>query len=134
MTRQSLEVTARRGIAGGLGLFGLGVLLLPLAEVRDNPSRAAWAVLMIHVIGPVLAVALLSLLPRWPRLRPDVRVGLVFVLAFGLPVLGFSVVRSGYLAEEALVALVIALSAAALWWVALGQRLDAAAAAKRPSD
>ena len=132
MRPQSLEVTVKRGIVGGLGLFGLGVLLLPWADVRDNPSRATWEVLVIHVTGPVVAVALLSLWPRWPRLKPDARVGMVFATAFGLPVLGLSLVGVGDLAGRALVALVVALSVSALWWVALGQRLDAAAAGRLP--
>lgn len=134
MQPQSLGVTAKRGIVGGLGCFGLGVLLVPLADVRDNPSRAAWAVLLIHVIGPVVAVAALSSWPRWPRLKPDARVGILFATAFGLPVIALSLVRVGSLAERALVALVVALSVSALWWVALGQRLDAAAAGRRPPN
>jgi len=79
---QSLELTAKRGIVGGLGVFGLGALLVPIAGVRDNPSPAAWSALGIHLAGPILAIVLLSNWRRWPHLNPQVRVGVLMLTAF----------------------------------------------------
>ena len=69
---------------------------------------------------------LLSRWSRWPRLKPDARVGLLIIAVWVLPVAVLALVRHGIPAGTALVALVLALSTTALWWVVFGQRLDAA--------
>jgi hypothetical protein len=121
----SLELSAKRGIVGGLGLFGLAVLLAPIDAARDDSTVAAWLALAIHVVGPLLAVAAMSSWRRWRHLRPDTRVGLLIASAFAFPALAFVVMRRENLPGSMVVSLVLALSTAALWWVVRGQRLDA---------
>ena len=125
--RNQLTLTLKRGIVGGLWIFGLGALLPPWAEVRDNPSLAAWIAFLVHLLGPVVTLAILSRWPPWPQLKPDVRVGVAFLAAFALPLLGLVLLGTGPFAERAIVALILALSITALWWVAFGQRLDESA-------
>jgi hypothetical protein len=122
----SLELSAKRGIVGGLGLFGLAVLLAPIDAAREDSTVAAWLALAIHVAGPLLAVAAMSSWRRWRDLRPDTRVGLLIASAFAFPALAFVAMRRENLPGSMLVSLVLALSTAALWWVVRGQRLDAA--------
>ena len=126
MVRQSLELTFKRGITAGLGIFGLFILLVPIADVRDRPGPRSWLALAIHVAGPVVAAVALSLWPRWRRLRPDVRFGTLFVAAFALPVAALTVAGAEQLDERAVVALVVSISFTALWWVLRGQTPDAA--------
>ena len=125
--RTHVTLTLKRGIVGGLGVFGLGALLSPWADVRDHPGWAAWLAFLVHLLGPVLALALLSLWPRWLRLKPDVRVGLAFLAAFLLPLVGLTLLGTGEFTGRAIVALILGLSISALWWVAFGQRLDQSA-------
>jgi hypothetical protein len=116
--------TFKRGIVGGLGVFGLLALLSPWSDARDQSGPIAWMVFVIHLLGPVLALALLSLWPRWRRLKPDVRVGLGFLATFVLPLAGLTALGTAQFAGRAIVALIVALSMTALWWVAVGQKLD----------
>lgn len=125
MATSSSVITAKRGITGGLGLFGLGALLAPWAEVRDHPSALTWGVLAIHIVGPLLAIAILSRLPGWRGFRPDLRVGLIFLGSFLIPGLALWVLGQGELTGHLIISLIVALSAGALWWVLLGQQLDA---------
>ena len=122
----SLELSAKRGIVGGLGLFGLAVLLAPIDAAREDSTVAAWLALAIHVAGPLLAVAAMSSWRRWRHLRPDTRIGLLIASAFAIPALAFVPMRRENLAGNMVVSLGLALSTAALWWVVRGQRLDAA--------
>jgi len=126
MARQSLELTFKRGITAGLGIFGLFIILVPIADVRDRPGPRSWLALAIHVAGPVVAAVALSLWPRWRQLRPDVRFGTLFAAAFALPVAALTVAGAERLDERAVVALVVSISFTALWWVLRGQTLDAA--------
>jgi len=126
MAKQSLELTFKRGITAGLGIFGLFILLVPIGDVRDRPSRGSWLALAIHVAGPIVAAIALSLWPRWRHLRPDLRFGTLFVAAFALPVVALTVAGAEQLDERAVVALVVSISFTALWWVLRGQKLDAA--------
>jgi L-lactate permease len=121
----SLELSAKRGIVGGLGLFGLAVLLAPIDAAREDSTVTAWLALAIHVAGPLLAVAAMSSWRRWRHLRPDTRVGLLIASAFAFPTLAFVAMRGENLPGSMLVSLILALSTAALWWVVRGQRLDA---------
>ena len=124
MATSSSVTTAKRGITGGLGLFGLGALLAPWAEVRDHPSAQTWGVLAIHIVGPLLAIAILSQLHRWRSFRPDLQVGLIFLGSFLIPGLALWVFGEGEVTGHLIIALIVALSAGALWWVLLGQQLD----------
>ena len=133
MARQSLELTFKRGITAGLGIFGLFIILVPIADVRDRPGPRSWLALAIHVAGPVVAAVALSLWPRWRQLRPDVRFGTLFVAAFALPVAALAVAGARPMDERAVVSLVLAISFAALWWVVAGQKLDAAGSSADPS-
>ena len=126
MARQSLELTFKRGITAGLGIFGLFIILVPIADVRDRPGPRSWLALAIHVAGPIVAAVALSLWPRWRQLRPDVRFGTLFAAAFALPVAALTVAGAEQLDERAVVALVVSISFTALWWVLRGQTLDAA--------
>lgn len=120
----SLGRSAKRGMVGGLGLFGLAVLLAPIDAAREEATVAAWLALAIHVVGPLLAVAAMSSWRRWRHLRPDARVGLLMASAFAVPALAFVAMRRENLPGSMVVSLVLALSTAALWWVVRGERLD----------